>query len=487
MKKWVLFFLVVSMSSNLKPQAVQHPLLPSTWDIKSEELLDIVRELAKPEYEGRLTGSPGFRKAADFLAAEFERLGLTKPFAQDGYFQKFTIPYTVVLPDGSISMVQEGIEKAYRYYDEFMPGSTSGSGDLTAGVLFAGYGITAPELGYDDYQGIDVKGKIVLIRPEAPVSPGAGPEKFDPWLPYSLHQYKMKNALAHGARGVLYHYGPLANTNNDYHPDLLLTMVSNRVVEDLFAGTGRSYGAVVSGIEKDLKPKSFELKKNVRIKNKTIHFPAAEGMNVVGVLPGSDPVLKNEVILIGGHLDHCGQCWEVCPGANDNASGIAVMVGVARALVRSGITFNRTIVFIGIGGEESGLVGAKRYVSAPLFPKDSTLGLINLDCVGVGPNLHAGGGMSFPAFFGPIEAANINFVHRTLGTSAAGGGGRPRSDSAIFSQAGIPSISFSSYGGSGGYHTPADTPETIWPETLEDLATILTIGLADLAGIHQKN
>jgi len=486
MKRMILMGMVAALSLSLSSQEIPHPLLPATWDIKSEELLGIVRELAKPEYEGRLTGSPGFRMAAGYLAAEFEKLGLQKPYVADGYFQKFTIPYTLVLPDCSFSLIAGDKVKAYRYYDEYMPGSTSGSGDLTAGVVFAGWGITASELNYDDYEGIDVKGKIVLIRPEAPVSPGAGAGKFDPWLPYSLHQYKMKNAIAHGAKGVLYQYGPLANTNNDYHPELLLTMVSNSVVDELFSGSGKSYPEVVASIEKNLKPQSFDLNKKVRIKNTTQNFPEAEGMNVIGVLPGADPVLRKEVILVGGHLDHCGRCWEVCPGANDNASGIAVMLGVARAMVKSGLSFNRTIVFIGIGGEESGLVGAKEYVDRPVFPKQSTLGLINLDCVGVGPNLHAGGGLSFPLLYGAIEGANRNYVHRNLSASATGGGGRPRSDAAIFNQAGIQTVSFSSYGGSGAYHTPGDTPETIWPETLEDLATILTIAIADLAGIHQN-
>jgi hypothetical protein len=484
MKKLILTALFVTMILCLNAQEIQHPLLPATWNIKSEELLNVVKELAKPEYEGRLTGSPGFRLAADYIASEFESLGLAKPYGADGYFQKFAIPYTVVLPDCSLTLIENGVSKPYRYYDEFMPGSTSGSGDLTSEVVFVGYGITAPELGYDDYAGQNVKGKIVLMRPEAPLSPSAGPEKFDPWLKYSLHQFKMRNAIEHGARGVLYHYGPLANTNNDYHENLLVTMVGNTVVEELFSGSGKVYADEVAAISKELKPRSFNLNKKVRISNSTKYHPDGVGMNVVGILPGADPVLRDEVIIVGGHLDHCGQCWEVCPGANDNASGISVIVGVARAMVASGLKFNRTIVFMGIGGEESGLVGAKTYVDKPLYPKASTVGFINLDCVGIGPNLHAGGALSFPKIFGPIEAANRNFVHRAVSASQAGGGGRPRSDAAVFTQAGIPSISFSSYGGSGAYHTPADTPETIWPETLEDLATILTIGLADLAGIQ---
>jgi Zn-dependent M28 family amino/carboxypeptidase len=207
-------------------------------------------------------------------------------------------------------------------------------------------------------------------------------------------------------------------------------------------------------------------------------------MNVIGVIPGNDPVLKNEVILVGGHLDHCGMNWEVCPGANDNASGIAVMLGIAKAISSSGLHFKRTILFIGIGAEEQGLKGAKAYVDAPVFSGSQTVGLINLDCVGVGPDLHAGGGENYPELYKAIDQANTAYVHRKLTTSRSTNLGRPRSDAAIFMQAGIPSVSFSSYGGSGAYHTPADTPSTIWPETLEDLATMLTLALADLAVVN---
>ncbi|MFO7616990.1 MAG: M28 family metallopeptidase [Bacteroidales bacterium] len=481
MKKIAIMAVLALSVWALQAQDGSHPLLENARRIAGADLMKIVEELASPAYEGRLTGSPGYRKAAEYLALEFESIGL-QPYSQDGYFQEFTLPYTVVLPGCSLVLKRGSGERSYRYYDEFMPGSTSASGTLTAEVVFAGYGITAPELGYDDYAGIDVRGKIVLIRPEAPLPPSVGEEGFKPWLTYSTHQYKMKNALDHGVAGILYHYGPLANTNNDYHEGLLVSMVGNQVVADLFEGSGREYGPVVDGITASLKPSSFPLGKSVTIHNNTEHHPAGRGMNVIGVLPGSDPALAKEAILIGGHLDHCGMCWELCPGANDNASGIAVMLGVARALAASGHTFARTLIFMGIGGEESGLVGAREYVADPAWPLDRTTGFINLDCVGVGPNFHAGGGLSYPQLYGPIEAVNRKFFGQVLGASVMSHAGRPRTDAAVINKAGVPSLSFSSYGGPGGYHTPADNLATIWPETLRSLAAILTVAVAELAG-----
>ena len=491
MKNTVFLFLFLLSGLMASGQGPQHPLLPATRNISSEELLAFVKELANDRYEGRLTGSPGYRDAAAWVTARMAEWGLKPGLGNSGWFQEFPQPYTVVMSGCSLTMnlpvnALDTVDIRYHYFDEFMPGSTSGSGTVRAEVVFAGYGISAPELGYDDYAGIDVKGKIVLIRPESPVTPAVGADKFKPWLTYSTHQYKMRNAIAHGAAGVLYHYGPLANTNNDYHAGLLVTMVGNRVVEDLFKGTGKNYGDIVARIASGLKPLSFATGRTVTITNTTEFHPDGVGMNVIGLLPGTDPVLKDEVVIVGGHLDHCGRDWEICPGANDNASGIAVMMGVAKALATSGVSLKRSVLFIGIGAEEQGLVGSSVYSKEPLFPVSKTVGIINLDCVGVGPDLHAGGGLNFPILYKPIDQANALFVHRNLTTSMSANIGRPRSDAVIFMQAGFPVVSFSSSGGPGAYHTPDDTPSTIWPETLEDLATILTLAVADLAQVNSK-
>jgi hypothetical protein len=463
-------------------QETAHPLLAATRDIKSRELMGYVEELAGPAYQGRLTGSPGYRKAAEFVADRFTQWGLA-PACKGEWFQYFNQPYSFPLPGCTLTMGSGVQMLSYHYYDEFMPGATTSTGKVTAEVLFAGYGITAPELGYDDYAGIDAKGKIVLICPEAPLSPAVGAEKFLPWLDYSTHQYKMANAIKHGVAGVLYFYGPLANTNNDYHENLLITMIGSKVAADLFAGTGKNFQTVVAGISKELKPASFPTGKSMTIENYSEYHPEGIGMNVIGMLPGTDSLLKDEIILIGGHLDHCGMCYEMCPGAFDNASGVSVILGVAKALSQSGLKFKRTLVFMAIGAEEQGLIGSNKYVENPSFPLAKTIGFINLDCVGVGPSFHAGGGVSFPALFGAVESANRKYVHREMGSSPVGYSGRPRSDAAVFIKAGVPAISISSFGGSYGYHTPADTPATIWEETMEDLATILTLACADLAEI----
>jgi len=455
-------------------------------NISSSELLNIVTELAEEKYQGRLTGTPEYFEASKYLADLFKELGL-KPGAEGNkWFQYFDQPYTLIESDCSLELIlpqKEGgkIKKAYSYFNEFIPGSTSASGEVTAEVVFVGWGISAKELNFDEYDGVDVEGKIVLMCPESPVSPSAGEEAFMPWFRYSTHQYKMQNALDHGARGVLYHYGPLVNTNNDYHEGLINSLIGTQVVDDLFEGTGKDYSVLVGEIKEKLKPGSFALGKSVRIKNTTYHFPDGKGNSVLGLLEGSDPELKDEVIIVGAHLDHVGACYEVCPGAQDNASGIAAIYGVAKALIESEITLKRSILFVGFGAEEQGLTGSKNYVENPIYPLNKTMCLLNLDCVGIGPNFHAGGGQNYPEIFSAVARANDRYIHRKLSSSFSSNLGRPRSDASIFMRAGVPALSFSSNGGKGYYHNPLDRVETIWPESIEAIAGMISYSLVELA------
>jgi len=486
MKKATVLFIVLIMHLNVFSQVNLTQLKKSLYDISSEELLGFVEEMSDDKYVGRLTGSPEYLAVAEWLSDYFENLGLEPGAVRGEWFQWFNQPYTVVKSGCSLELLipqkkKDTIRKQYNYFDQFMPGSTSASGSINAEVVFVGWGISAHELRYDEYNGVDVKGKIVLMKPEAPVSPSAGADIFNPWLKYSTHQYKMQNAIDHGAIGVIYHYGPLANTNNDYHPELMSSLVGQDVVNDLFAGTGKLYSNVVAKIKKELKPHSFEMGKVIRMTNSTEHYPDGRGNNVMALLPGSDPGLKDEVIIIGGHLDHVGACYEICPGAQDNASGISVIMGLAKALKNSGISLKRSVLFVGFGAEEQGLYGSKEYIAHPVFPLDKTYCYLNLDCVGVGPNFHAGGGKNYPGLFSAVQRANDRYTHRQLTTSYSANLGRPRTDAAIFMKAGVPSLSFSSNGGRGYYHVPLDNAETIWPETLHALVSMLSFAVVELA------
>jgi hypothetical protein len=453
--------------------------------ISSHDLMDYVTEICDDKYEGRLTGTKGYADCAGWLASGFAEWGLSPAGEAGSWFQSFKIPYTLVYPDCRVSLITPvkgggTIRKNYRYIDEFMPGSTSGSGEITAEVVYAGYGITAPELGYDDYAGIDVKGKIILIERESPVSPEAGAEKFKPWYPYSFHQAKLENAVRHGAAGMLYNYGPIANPNNAYSEKFIYAHVGDSVVKDIFSGTGINHDDLVKKINSSLKPASFNTRMSASIKMTTSHFPDGTGSNIIGLIKGTDPVLKNEVIIIGAHLDGLGKCWEIIPGANDNASAVAVMMAVAKALGKSRTALKRSVMFIAFGAEEQAIMGSKAYLDNPSFALDKSV-LLNLDGVGIGNSIGANAGKNYPQLWSFIEEANNTFIHRQISTGYFSNLGRPRLDAARFMSAGIPSLSFYTYGSENFYHVPKDDITIIRPEIMEDMAQLLLISVVKMA------
>ncbi len=295
MKMIILFFHLFSLSFLVAAQQSDDAaLLKAMHTITSDELLEFVKIQCDDKFEGRLTGTPGYQACTEWLAGEFSSWGITPAGDNGTWFQWFNIPYTLVYTDCGLAMhipVKKGssVLKHYRYISEYMPGSTSGNGEVSAEVVYAGYGISAPELGYDDYAGIDVKGKIILIERESPVNPGAGAEKFNPWYEHSFHQSKLANAVKHGAIGMLYNYGPIANPNNDYYEGFVYVHVGDTVVKDVFIGTGLNHDSVLLKINKTLKPQSFNTKKVVTIKMSTQHFPDGKGSNVIGILSGYGP------------------------------------------------------------------------------------------------------------------------------------------------------------------------------------------------------
>jgi hypothetical protein len=486
MKRLAFYILLICAATSVKGQEVSDAaLLNSIHSISSHDLLDYVKIQCDDKYQGRLTGTKEYQECAGWLASCFSEWGLA-PGGDDGtWFQWYKIPYTLVLPDCglSLNLVQKGgetIRKHYKYITEYMPGSTSGNGTVTGEVIYAGYGITAPELGYDDYAGIDVKGKIILIEREAPVSPDAGAEKFNPWYEYSFHQKKLENAVSHGAIGMLYNYGPISNPNNSYFEKFIYVHVGDSVVSDIFSSTGFKHDDVIKKINSTQKPNSFNTRKNVTIKMSTKHFDDGNGSNIIGLIKGSDPVLSKEVIIIGAHLDGLGKCYDIMPGANDNASAVAVMMGVAKALAKSKIELKRSVMFIAFGSEEQGIMGSKAYIDNPKIPLEKSV-LLNLDGVGIGTSIGVTAGKNFPLLWSYVDKANSTYVHRQLSANFFSNLGRPRLDAARFLRSGVPSLSFYTYGSENFYHLPLDNIDIIKPEIMEDLAQLLFVATVQMA------
>jgi len=490
MKNKLIVFLALLLTVGTYAQERMQPdhVLSAMHSISSHDLIEYVKIQCDEKYAGRLTGTAGYQECAEWLASMFRDWGLTPAGEKGTWFQWFDIPYTLVYPDCGVSLhLKQGKEgtilKNYKYVSEYMPGSTSGSGEVTAEVVYAGYGITATEIGYDDYAGIDVRGKIILIEPEAPVSPGAGTEKLTPWFEHSFHQTKLKNAVKHGAVGMLYNDGPIANPNNAYNKDFVYVHIGSEAVNDIFTGTGRSHDEVIASVRENLKPSSFNTGKTVTIKMTTEHFPDGRGSNIIGLLKEIDPVLSNEVIIIGAHLDHLGRCYEIIPGANDNASAVAVMMGVAKALTESNIKLKRSVLFLSFGAEEQGIIGSKAYLENPAFPLEKSI-LLNMDGVGIGHAINANAGSNFPELWKFVEEANGKYIHRQLSTNHFSNLGRPRLDAARFLSAGVPSLSFATYGSANNYHLPGDNIDIIKPEIMEDMARLLFMTVVNMGNFE---
>ncbi|MDD8025290.1 MAG: M20/M25/M40 family metallo-hydrolase [Acidobacteriota bacterium] len=470
------------------PKTDERKLLDAMHLIQSGTLLDYVKEMVSEKYGGRLTGTDEYKACAEWVVSLLKSWGV-QPGGENGtYYQAYPNPYTIVSKGGYLTMdipvKGDVIKKSYTYEDEFIPGGTSGSGEIAAEVVFVGYGVTAPELGYDDYAGVDVKGKIVLMNPEVPLRADDS-ETFRKWRPYSFHQYKLENAAAHGAKGMIYNYGPIGNPNSSYREGFVYHHVGAAVVADVFAGTGKTHAETLAAIRKDLKPRSFATGKTMAMKNITVHHPEGVGFNVVGVIPGTDPVLKDEVIMLAGHLDHLGRLWELLPGANDNATAVAVGLGVAEAMAKCEIKPKRTIVFAFFGSEEQGVAGSKSYVEHPLFPLDKTLVLINMEGPGIGDRISASGATTYPAFWSFIEKANQSYIHRIVSGGGTAYPGRPRQDSAWFFWAGVPALTFGADGGKpvpySTYHNTRDSLDLVTPEIMEDMAQLFFMAIMDMA------
>ena len=471
------------------PQAPDEQLLAAMHGISSHTILDWVKEMTSEKYEGRLTGTPSFDASAAW-AADLLKGWKFKPAGDAGtYFQKFPNPYTLVKPGAELKLhvpVPGGgeIVKSYVFEDEFYPGSTADSLSAKAEVVYVGFGITAPELGYDDYKGVDVKGRFVAFEPEVPMGPEPDAELFRKWRPYSFHDYKMKNAAAHGAIGIVYNYF-IVNPNAAFVRGLQWAAVSRAVMDDLFAGTGRKHGDVIAQIRRTLAPASMPLAKTMTMKNVTEHHPEGIGINVIAWLEGSDPLLKQEAVIVGGHLDHLGLNPVLMPGAHDNASGAAVALAVAEALSNAPAPPKRSVVILLFGAEEQGVTGSEYYVAHPFVPNAKVTAFINLESVGRGERIGLGSGRNYPQIFEAMEKVNARYIHRPISASLNVNIARPRQDAAHFLWANVPTVSVGTSGAPPlpypSYHTTKDRWEILTPEIMEDLARLVFLSTVDLA------
>ncbi len=364
-----------------------------------------IRYLASDLMEGREAGTRGYDLAAAYVASQFRLLGL-KPAAGDSFFQEVPLQAHWLVRDGTSMSVRSGggSSRRLRLGDDFVvnPSPLHATSRVSAPAAFAGYGIQAPRFTHDDYAGLDVTGKVVVVLAGYPT---AFPS--EEGAHYGSSQEKARTAAARGAVGMVVVYTErfeavspwdrrvstidamsmawIAPSGTPFTaaPELQITAaMSPAGGAVLFEGAPRSYQDVRTEAATGA-PKGFELPVSVEIAQASRHERRTSA-NVAAVLDGSDPTLRDEYVALIGHLDHEGigtpvNGDSIYNGALDNAAGIASMLEAARALASEPVKPRRSILFLAVTAEEKGLLGSEYYARHPTVPLERIVGLVNLD------------------------------------------------------------------------------------------------------------
>lgn len=471
----ILSFLILSAvhllpsSSLAASKKLPSYLVKALNQIKPAEVYQLCKIISSSEFAGRLTGDEGYTKAAQWAAKKFKQWKL-QPVSKNSYLQSYPSPFSLI-DEAEMSLLLSGKESQepmkLKPVKDFLPLLFSDSGDQAGEVVFAGWGISAPEIGYDDYVGLEVKGKFVLCFRG---TPDPQDKRFQP---HDHHRHRMAVAKEKGALGLIYIYpNPLANPNGDRIEGFTPAIISEKIADLILKEKGITSAELKKDLQKYQKPLSFPLKTKVHFKVKARFFPEGKGYNVIGLIPGSHPSLRNEWLVYGAHFDHCGKhLGQIFPGADDNASGSAVVMAIAQAFTRLKPRPKRSVAFVLFGGEEMGLQGSQYFVEH-LPDKIKTIeAMFNFDMVGEGDGAIVVHSPQPEELVHSFQEADeyLGFISRTAPIRGLGVRG---SDYAPFFQKGIPCINFISNGPHLHYHLPPDTIYRINPDVMASMAKL---------------
>lgn len=458
------------------PVAVAAGLFAAT--ISSTEYLNIIKFLASPEMRGRATGSPELEKAAAYIRDQFRSMNL-KPLDGDSYYQNFSVTTSARLgKNNELTFSTGAAPQSLEIQQDFIPLNLSAAGEVSGNVVFAGFGITAPEYNYDDYAGIDVKGKIVLLLRHEP-------QEFEEksvfaGKVYTAHSQifsKATNAKIHGAKAVLMvndieaHPGDgdeldkFGSTEGPDNAGIEFMQVKASIVNQWLALSGKNLQTIESGIDKDLHPESFALPQALRVNmDVDIGREVKQVHNVGAYFPGE----TSEYVVIGAHYDHLGLGGQfslapslvgtVHPGADDNASGTAGVIELAKWFSH-GQKHRRGVLFLTFAGEELGLLGSSYYVNHPELPLKDDVAMINMDMIGRvrDDKIYIGGVATGSTFSALMKQLAPEHDFKADLSEKAGYGS---SDHTSFTTKQIPVLFFFS-GLHADYHKPSDTWDKI--------------------------
>jgi peptidase M28-like protein len=497
---------------------------PYAATITAEDLRSYLTILAADDMEGRETGTEGQRKAADFIAGHFEKLGLPKIGDKAGngeatYFQYIAFT-SEKWENGQIALTVNGTK--YRHLTDYysIPSVNNSRGELAAGeVVFLGYGIDDPK--YSDYHGVDVNGKTILIYSDEPVNKKGisyltGTAELSGWS--SDWKKKLETAQQHGVSTVFIIDPGIKASVSKLRSSLLSNkmkmgwgdeaegkyansyFISSTVAKEMVGSKFKKFVKARDGIKKNGNPASMALPCNIKMLQ-VKQVRQLTSSNVLGYIEGTDPKLKDEVVVITAHYDHLGKRGNsIYNGADDDGSGTVAVMAIAQAFAQAkkeGAGPRRSVLCMPVSGEEKGLLGSSYYSEHPVFPIENTVADLNVDMIGRMDDKHndpnyiyvIGADRLSTALHEINAAANSAFTHINLDYTynAKSDPNRfyNRSDHYNFAQKGIPSVFFFS-GVHEDYHLPSDTVDKIMFDKMENISHLVFYTAWELANRDER-
>lgn len=505
--------------------AATHEFSP---EITEADFREMTRTLSSDEFEGRAPGSPGGEKTVEYISAQFERIGLQPAGDNDSWYQ--TVPMVQTTASDATVLRVAGVdgERELKFGSDMMLGTRTGQQTISVNdseLVFVGYGVDAPERDWNDYEGLDVKGKTVVMLVNDPGFHVDDAELFDGnrMTYYGRWTYKFEEAARKGAEAALIIHD---TAGASYGWDVVRTSwsgaqfdlraeddpaprlpaqgwITNDVARELFANAGLDLDEQIRAASSaDFKPVPLQASVSFELESEVVE---SSSRNVIGVLPGTEK--PEEVVVYMGHWDHLGKHddGQIYSGAIDNATGIAGIIEIAERFANTEPAPKRSVAFLAVTLEESGLLGSQYYVAHPAFPLENTVAAINLDAMSVaGPSrdfvVTGMGNSELEDILEPIASAQ----GRTLVEEGNPAGGFYfRSDHFNFAKAGVPALyakggnDLVDGGTEGGrlagedyatrYHQPSDVYRDEWnlDGLIQDLEALYDVGRVMVDDVDQ--
>jgi hypothetical protein len=437
-------------------------------EITVDDLTTHAKYLASDALEGRGSGTEGNRKAAQHLAEHFRLFDVRPAGDSATYFQNFDFVSAVKLSAANslVATPRGGKSRSLKVDQDFRPLGFSSNTRVSGPVAFAGYGIVAPEQNYDDYKGIDVTGKIVVVLRYGP----DGADMHSAFYKHAAYREKARIARDKGALAMILVDGTedellkLRYDQSFATSGIPCVVMQRSVLQSWMSLRKKDLKWIQSYIKEKKEPINFELPVKVTLETEVVKVMGRTA-NVVGYLEGNDAALKEEVVVVGAHFDHLGyggegsgsmkpDAHEIHNGADDNASGTSALLELAQKFSAERSLLTRSIVFIGFSAEEIGTIGSQHYVNNPFVPLAKTVAMLNLDMIGrlKENTLTVSGVGTSPIWNGLVRKHNVGPDTLNVKTSPEGFG---PSDHAQFYAKDIPVLFFFT-GTHGDYHKPSD-------------------------------